>query len=208
VKADPILAVDGLSRRFGTREIVRSFHLKLEAGERVALVGPNGSGKTTVIRCIAGTLAPSAGKIEINGHLAGTIEARGSTGLSLSHEHSFYLRLTGHENLLFFARLRCRSERQAREQVRALEEELDIAKIASGRVDRCSTGMVQQLAFARALLGEPPLLLLDEPSRSLDEGAFARLWMAIERRENAAALVSTHSAADRNHCDRHIDLPQ
>src|ERR671935_2617267 len=116
-----VLVVEGLSRRFGTHEVVHSLDLTLAPGERVALRGPNGSGKTTVLRCIAGTVTPSGGRISIGGHPAGTIEASRLVGVSLSQERSFYLRLTGHENLLFFARLRYASNREAVRRVEALE---------------------------------------------------------------------------------------
>src|SRR5438876_98101 len=159
-----MLVAEHLARRFGAHEVVRSLDLTVAPGERVALRGPNGSGKTTVLRCIAGTVTPSGGRITIDGHPAGTIEARRLVGASFSQERSFYLRLTGHENLLFFARLRYASSREALRRVVALEEELELREIAEERVNRCSTGMTQQIAFARALLGEPRVLLLDEPT--------------------------------------------
>jgi ABC-type multidrug transport system ATPase subunit len=205
---ESMLVVEGLARRFGTHEVVRSLDLALVAGERVALRGPNGSGKTTVLRCIAGTVTPSAGQVSIGGHPAGSIEARRLVGVSLSQERSFYLRLTGHQNLLFFARLRYPSNRDALRRVSALEEEIELAEIVRERVDRCSTGMIQQLAFARALLGEPHVLLLDEPTRSLDDGAVERLWRALDRRrEKLALLIATHRSDDVARCAREIELP-
>jgi ABC-type multidrug transport system ATPase subunit len=207
--ADRVLLVEGLARRFGTHEVVHSLDLTLSPGERIALRGPNGSGKTTVLRCIAGTVTPSAGQISIEGHPAGSLRARRLVGVSLSQERSFYLRLTGHENLLFFARLRYPSNREALRRVAAFEEELELDEIARERVDRCSTGMTQQLAFARALLGEPRLLLLDEPTRSLDEGAVERLWRVLDRRRDRfALLMATHRADDIERCDEHIRLPR
>src|SRR5437762_1146658 len=140
-----ILTIEGLSRRFGTHEVVRSLDLTLVSGERIALCGPNGSGKTTVLRCIAGTVIPDAGRISIGGHPAGSLDARRLVGASFSQERSFYLRLTGHDNLLFFARLRMASKREALRRVHALEEELELAAIVRERVDHCSTGMTQQL---------------------------------------------------------------
>jgi len=202
-----ILKIESLNRRFGDHEVVRSLDLAVAPGERVAMGGPNGSGKTTVLRCIAGTLTPTSGRIQVGGHTAGAIEARRLVGASLSQERSFYLRLSGYANLLFFARLRFDSEREAAERVGELVEELQIGDIARERADRCSSGMIQQLALARALLGGPRLLLLDEPTRSLDVDARARFWGALDRRPEAAVLLATHLDEDLQHCGRTISLP-
>ena len=153
-----MLSIESLNRRFGRREVVRSLDLAVEPGQRVALWGPNGSGKSTVLRCVAGTLVPSAGSVRIGGHQAGELAARRLVGASLSQERSFYLRLSGRTNLLFFARMRYDNRREGVRSVDALIEELEIADIAAQRVDRCSTGMVQQLGIARALLGDPVVL--------------------------------------------------
>jgi ABC-type multidrug transport system ATPase subunit len=206
--AEPVLVVDALARRFGAHEVVRSLDLTLEPAERVALSGPNGSGKTTVLRCIAGTVTPSAGRISIGGHPAGSLEARRLVGASFSQERSFYLRLTGRDNLLFFARLRVAGKRGALRRVEELEEELELAAIVRERVDHCSTGMIQQLALARALLGEPRLLLLDEPTRSLDQGAVERLWGALDRRrERLGLVIATHRPDDLDRCESRVELP-
>ena len=202
----PILAIRDLSRRFGERQVVAGLDLELHAGDRVALAGPNGSGKTTILRCLAGTLTPTGGEGAICGHPLGSVAARQATGVSLSQERSFYLRLSGRANLVFFARLRGASQREAERQVAALERELELADIMTERADRCSTGMLQQLAFARSLIGGPPLLLLDEPTRSLDGDALARFWSALDRRRSAAALIATHRDEDIARCERKIDL--
>jgi ABC-type multidrug transport system ATPase subunit len=204
--APQILAIENLSRRFGRHEVLRNFNLSLAEGERIALQGPNGSGKTTVIRCVAGTLTATSGSVKVVGHNAGSFEAHRLTGTSLSQERSFYFRLSGRRNLLFFARIRGYSNRECVRRVRALEEELELTDILAERVDRCSTGMIQQLAFARTLLPNPPLLLLDEPTRSLDTGAVARLWAALDRRPESSVLIATHLQADIEHCDRHVVL--
>jgi ABC-type multidrug transport system ATPase subunit len=201
-----VLAVQGLSRSFGDRPVVRGLDLTLDPGERAALCGPNGSGKTTSLRCIAGTLTPTSGKIRIGAHPAGTLAARRLIGISLSQERSFYLRLSGRENLLFFARVRGHGAREAARRVAAAGEELELEAILAQRVDRCSTGMIQQLAFARAVIGEPSLLLLDEPTRSLDSEATDRFWAALERRPQTAVLIATHDEVDLGRCHRRIRL--
>lgn len=200
------LVIEGLGRRFGRREVVRDLHLRLEQGERLALCGPNGAGKTTVLRCIAGTVTPTAGSVAVFGHAAGSREARRLLGVSLSQERSFYLRLSGRENLLFAAGARGISRHDAEGRVAALEEELDLGAILAERVDHCSTGMVQQLAFARALIGDPAIALLDEPTRSLDTKAYDRLWAAIEDRVQLTLIIATHRDDDVGRCHRRIDL--
>lgn len=205
VMSERLLTIRSLSRRFGARQALDSVELTLAAGDRVALCGPNGSGKTTLLRCVAGTLSPTEGDVRIGAHRAGTSAAARLLGVSLSQERSFHLRLSGHAQLLFFARLH-RSAREAARQVSALEEELELEELARLRVDRCSTGMVQQLAFARALLGQPALLLLDEPTRSLAGPGLERLWRALERRPQLAVLLATHRDEDIARCGRRFDL--
>jgi ABC-type multidrug transport system ATPase subunit len=207
-QVSPLLEVVRLGRRFGDRQVINALELSLERGERTAMLGPNGSGKSTVLRCIAGALCPTAGSILIGGQQAGSLEARRLIGVSLSQERSFYLRLSGRANLIFFARVRGLGRRDAPRAVAELEEELHLGDFLADRTDRYSTGMILQLGFARALLGDPPLLLLDEPTRSLDSGAVERLWAAIERRKHAAILMATHRDGDVAHCDSTIDLPQ
>jgi ABC-type multidrug transport system ATPase subunit len=202
----PALTTQGLTRRFGDVEALPPIDLELEPGDRLALRGPNGSGKTTLLRCLTGTLIPSGGEAWIGPHPAGTLGARERLGASLAVERSFYLRLTGRANLLLFARLRHRTSRQARRQVDALIEELELEEIAARRLDACSTGMVQQVAFARALLGDPDVLLLDEPTRSLDREAIERLWAALNRRMHLAAIVASHRLDDASRCGRSLEL--
>lgn len=196
-----------LRRRFGNRDVIRCLDLVLHAGDLVALRGPNGSGKSTVLRCIAGTLAPTSGFVTIGGHPAGTVGARELLGASLGQERSFYLRLTGRMNLEFFARLRGMGRRAASLRVAKLAEELELGEMLSQRVDRYSGGMIQQLAFARALLGDPVQVILDEPTRSLDAEALQRFWAALDRRPDTAVLIATHREEDFRRCRRYIDLP-
>jgi len=204
----PLLAVRNFRRTFGSRVVVEDLSFELGPGDRVALWGPNGAGKTTVLRYLAGTLSATRGEGTIQGHPIGSIRARDRTGVSLSQERSFYMRLSGRANLLFFARLRGLGKGAAARAVGSLEEELELGEILRERADRCSTGMLQQLGFARALLGGPDLLVLDEPTRSLDEQASERLWGALERRSGTAVLLATHRREDLEHCGSRIHLPQ
>ncbi len=203
----PTLSIQGLSRSFGNSVVVRSLDLELGPGDRAALRGPNGSGKSTVLRCVAGTVEPSSGAVTVGGERAGTLPARALVGSALALERSFYARHSGHANLRVFAGLRGAPRQAAMREVDALVEELELDAIAPRRVEECSTGMLQQLAFARALLGEPRLVLLDEPTRSLDEGAVARLWAAVDRRPHLCLVIATHHADDVERCGTRVDLP-
>jgi ABC-2 type transport system ATP-binding protein len=201
-----MIALEALVRRFDRVDVVAGLELLVAPGERVAVRGPNGSGKTTVLRCILGTLAPTSGKVSVGGNLAGTIAARQLIGASFSQERSFYLRLTGRQNLILFARLRGLSRSDSKREAASLIQELELAEFADRRCDRCSTGMLQQFSIARALIGNPPVLLLDEPTRSLDEAARARFWQALDRRPEAAVLVATHLGEDLEHVGSVVHL--
>jgi ABC-type multidrug transport system ATPase subunit len=201
-----VIEINGLTRGFGDHVVLRDLSLRVEPGERLALRGPNGAGKTTLLRCILGTLLPTAGTVAVAGHLAGSVPARRLVGASLSQERSFYMRLTGFENLLFFARLRGLDKKAAAIRAQELVGELELEKIAVRRTDRCSTGQLQQLAFARALVGAPPVILLDEPTRSLDEEARERMWAALARRVDAAVVVASHLADDVDRATRVVAI--
>lgn len=197
-----MILVEKLTREFAGVEVLAGLDLTVAEGERLAVRGPNGSGKTTLLRCLLGTLAATSGRVVIAGHEAGSLAARGLVGGSLSHERSFYLRLSGRQNLTFFGRLR----RLPQQEIDAVIEELGLQEIAEKRADRCSTGQLQQLSFARALLGQPRVLLLDEPTRSLDAAARERLWAALERRPAASVVIATHVEDDLEHLHRVVEL--
>jgi ABC-type multidrug transport system ATPase subunit len=202
-----MLRIEDLSRRFDERLVVRSLDVEVAAGERVALSGPNGSGKTTVLRCVVGTLEPSGGTVTLSGRRAGSLAGRALVGSALASERSLYAGLSGRVNLEVFAGLRGARRRAGAREVAALVEELELEDIAARRVEECSTGMLQQLALARALLGRPPVVVLDEPTRSLDQGATARLWGALDRRPELALLIASHSPGDVERCGTRVDLP-
>lgn len=202
------VTVSQLQKSFRDRVIIGGLDLEVAAGQTVGLHGANGSGKTTFLRCITGSLLPDGGRVDILGSPAGSVAARMNLGCSLSQEKSFYLRLDGRRNLEFFARLKHRDASAARRQVSAIVDELNIEDIVRVRVDRCSSGMVQQLGLARALLGDPKVIVLDEPTKSMDEGAVDRLWGAIGRRPHLAVVLATHRKEDLARCDDIVEFPR
>jgi ABC-2 type transport system ATP-binding protein len=154
---EPFVAVDGVS--FGIR-----------AGEIFGLLGPNGAGKTTTIRMLCTLLEPTSGTATVNGYdvLRQTNLVRKSLGAVLTGERSIYWKLTGRENIAYFAALYHIPPAAARTRIDELLARLDLSGRADEYVERYSSGMKQRIAIAKALLANPPVLLLDEPTIGLD----------------------------------------
>ena len=167
--AAPLLAGLGVGRRFGSRAALRPVDFAVAAGESVALVGPNGAGKSTLLSILAGALAPSEGRVErAAGVRVGWVPQRPAS----------YARLTARENLELFARLE--HVRDPRAAAARLAQAFELP--AETRAAELSVGNRQRLNVALAFLGDPSVLLLDEPSASLDPGQRRRVW------EHASAL--------------------
>jgi ABC-2 type transport system ATP-binding protein len=159
-----------LTRRFGRSVALDVVDFEVGEGELHALLGPNGAGKTTLIRILLGLLEPNEGSVELVGrelrrHLT---ELRQLVGFVPSGDRSFYLRITGLENLVFFARLHGMPRRSAKQRALELIEHVGLKDAAGERVGSYSHGMQKRLSVARALLARPPVLLVDEATHDLD----------------------------------------
>jgi ABC-2 type transport system ATP-binding protein len=186
--------VRGLVRRFGEREALKGVDLTARAGEIHALLGPNGAGKTTLLRVLTGLVDPSAGSIRVLGADGRGRAARGRVGLVPAGDRSFYLRISGTENLVFFARLHGMRKRAAVARAREVLEDVGLTEAADRAVGGWSHGMQKRLSVARALLTAPPVLLVDEATHDLDpEGAerIRALIAALAERDGAAVLWAT-----------------
>jgi ABC-2 type transport system ATP-binding protein len=157
-------------------EALRNVSFEVETGEIFGLIGRNGAGKTTLTKIVATLVQPTTGSVAVRGHDSVTHDeyVRREIGLATAEERSFYWRLTAEQNLMFFARLHGLSDRVAKQRIRELLAKLELEEVARRRFGELSTGNKQRLAVARAMLTNPPLLLLDEPTRSLDPLAAAR----------------------------------
>jgi ABC-2 type transport system ATP-binding protein len=173
--------------------------LAIPRGAIFGLLGPNGAGKTTLLKILACLILPSSGEALVEGHSVTSDDGpvRRSIGFVTSDERSFYWRLSGEENLMFFARLYGLAPAAASLRVRGLLADMELAEVAGRQFMSYSSGMKQRLAICRALLHDPPILCLDEPTRSLDPIASKHLRRFIVRRlhrEGGKTIVlATHN---------------
>jgi ABC-2 type transport system ATP-binding protein len=185
------IEVRGLTRRFGRFEALRGVSLDVAPGEIHAILGPNGAGKTTLMRVLSGLADPSAGSAQVLGRGVGrSRDVRGLIGLVPSGDRSFYERISALENLLFFARLRGLRAHEARARALAVLAAVGLEDTARQPVNTYSHGMQKRLSFARALLTEPPLLLVDEATHDLDPGAARQVRaLATARAQGGTAIL-------------------
>lgn len=195
------IEIEGLTKRYGDVQALRGIDLAVEAGEIVALLGPNGAGKSTLLRTVATLISPDGGSVRVDGRDATTdaLGVRAAIGLVLGEERSLFWRLSGRQNLEFFGALQGLGRDEARRRSSELLERFGLAAVADQRCGEYSTGMRARLGVARALIAAPPVLLLDEPARSLDPLAAADLRELLARlggEGRTAILYATHDLHD------------
>jgi len=184
--------VRSISRRFRTTQALRDASMRLRYGTVHALLGPNGAGKTTLLRILAGLVDPDAGAVVIKGDptIQRTSRAyRTSVGMTASGDRSFYLRISGTENLIFFARLYGLDRRQAKSRARECFAAVGLEEAGNRRVGLYSHGMQKRLSVARALLAPRPILLIDEATHDLDPQGAQRIRGLIRRAADDGTAV-------------------
>lgn len=198
-----LVTLSGVSKHYGAQHAVDGLELQLREGECVALAGHNGAGKSTLIKLILGLIRPTRGRVALFGHDAHSPAAarmRNRIGY-LPETVALHPSMTGEETLAFYARLK----RQPLSGNPALLEKVGIAGAARRRVGGYSKGMRQRLALAQALLGEPRVLLFDEPTTGLDPASRLMFYDIVHelRASGATILLSTHALSElAGHTDR------
>lgn len=188
---------------------LRDVNIGIREGELFAFLGPNGAGKTTLIKILNTLILPSSGKAYVNGLDVTTHgkEVRKNIGYVVSDERSFYWRLTGRQNLRFFATLNNLSAGDAAVRIRSLLEFVELEQDADRMFKDYSTGMRQKLAIARGLLTEPDIIFMDEPTKALDPITAHNIRKLIKEKvigeRKRSVLYATHNLKEAEElCDR------
>lgn len=201
----PILVADRLEKRFGDVEALRGVSIEVAPGELYGLVGPDGAGKTTMMRILAGVMGPDAGLVRIGGMnpLSGDPEVRSVLGY-MPQQYSLYGDLSVDENLRFFSRMFCLSKAEFRAQRERLLEITRLSRFGDRRADALSGGMYKKLALACSLLPRPKVLLLDEPTNGVDPVSRRELWALLFElvEDGMAVVVSTAYMDEAERCHR------
>lgn len=194
-----MIIAEGLSKRFDNFLAVDQVHLDVRAGQVLVLLGQNGAGKTTTVRMLTSILEPSGGRAWVAGFdvVQEAEKVRASVGVLTEH-HGLYSRMNAKEYLEFFASLYGLNLRDVRPRIQSLLDRFGLGQVGKKRLGEYSKGMRQKLALVRAILHEPPVLLLDEPTSAMDPES-ARLVRDSIRDFRAAGrtiLLCTHNLAE------------
>lgn len=197
-----VLEVQGLRKKLGKREIIKGIDLNVKEGEIFGFLGPNGAGKTTTIRMLVGLINNDAGEIKICGeNIKNKEKALRNVGAVVENPE-LYKYLSGRENLMQIARIR----KVSTEEVEELIKLVGLENRINDKVRKYSLGMKQRLGLAAALIGNPKLLILDEPTNGLDPSGiidFREVVKKAVREKGISVFISSHILSEvQNLCDR------
>jgi ABC-2 type transport system ATP-binding protein len=199
------IEISGLTKRFGDFIAVDHLDLKVYKGEIFGLLGPNGAGKTTTIRMLCGLMAPTEGSIKILGY---NIPEQRNEAIRkigyMAQRFSLYEDLTVYENMEFYGKLYGLKESLLRERILKLLDFLELSEFKDRLAGKLSGGMKQRLALGVALIHNPSLLILDEPTAGVDPSLRRAFWNYFRslNKEGTTILVTTHYMDEAENCDR------
>ncbi|RLG77450.1 MAG: ABC transporter ATP-binding protein [Thermoprotei archaeon] len=189
----PLLVVQNVEKSYGEVKALKGVSLTLNGGELLALLGPNGAGKSTLIKIISGISRPDKGLVEIEGDNPAKPSVRTKMGL-MPQEDSLYDELTGEENMMFYSRLYGLPEGVVKNKIKKLIDLVGLSEAGKRRVKTYSGGMRKRLSLAIALLNDPQLLILDEPTTGMDPAMRRETWNLIQgmKASGIGILLATH----------------
>ena len=209
----PVVSARSLELRYGDTFALHGASLELFAGERVALMGPSGSGKSSLLHCLAGVVAPQGGEVWFEGQRLDRLSEARRSALRLERMGMVFQfgnlvpELTLVENVLLPLRVLGARRRAARTAAMELLDRLGVAEVADHRTGAVSGGQAQRAAVARALVHRPAVVFADEPTGSLDSVTAEKVldaMVSLTAESGAALLVVTHDNIVASHLDRHL----
>ncbi len=188
-----VISIQSVSKRYGSETVVSKVNLEIQPGECIVLVGHNGAGKTTLMKLMLGLTRPSEGRVEVlggNPAFSAAVAQRSALGY-LPESVAFYEAMTGREVLSFYASLK----HVAASECDTLLQLVGLGDASKRRVGTYSKGMRQRLGLAQAMLGNPQLLFLDEPTTGLDPLLRQHFYQLIDElhKEGATSIISSHA---------------
>lgn len=203
MEGNVVARASGLRKRFGEVDALAGFDLEVKKGEVLGLIGPSGSGKTSFARALVGLLAPDAGEVRVFGERMPSRKVLARVGY-MAQADALYDDIDGLANLAYFAALQGMGKREGRQRAESLVEFVGLSGHEKRFVREYSGGMRKRLSLAVALIHEPELIVLDEPTVGVDPRLRLRFWDEFRRLSagGAAILATTHVMDEADRCDR------
>ncbi|TGB01435.1 ABC transporter ATP-binding protein [Halobacillus salinus] len=200
---ETILQLKNISQQFGERKILNHIEFDINKGEIFGLLGPSGAGKTTLVKMMTGTLVPTAGEVFMNGEKLPSLQQMSQYGF-MAQSDALYQELTASENLDFFGSLYKMSKTYRKQRIQEVMEMVDLSEHLHQTVETYSGGMKRRLSLAAALIHEPELIILDEPTVGIDPVLRQSIWEELKRLKDRGVtiVVTTHVMDEAEKCDR------
>lgn len=198
------ISLNSIEKKFHHKQVIAPLSLEIPKGQLIGLLGPSGCGKTTLIKMIMGMIKPDNGSIQVLNHIVPHKQLLMDIGY-MAQSDALYLDLTGQENLHFFAKLFRLSKKERAERVAYAANLVRLTNDLKGKVMNYSGGMKRRLSLAIALLQNPQLLILDEPTVGIDPVLKKVIWQELIRlkdEEQKTILVTTHAMDEAERCDQ------
>lgn len=198
-----MISIEKLSKSYGNKIILDNINLKINEGQIYGLIGPSGAGKTTLVKLLVGMEKADNGTISIMNTLIPNLKILQNIGY-MAQSDSLYGDLTGEENLKFFSSLFKQDKKKQKERIMYTANLVNLQNELTKKVSNYSGGMKRRLSLAVALIQDPPLLILDEPTVGIDPELRLSIWNELERLKNVekkTIIVTTHVMDEAEKCD-------
>ncbi|MFB1050327.1 ABC transporter ATP-binding protein [Paraliobacillus sp. JSM ZJ581] len=198
-----VIHLEQLNQAYGKEVVLKDIQLQINKGEIYGLLGPSGSGKTTLVKAIIGGLTPISGLIQVDAVQMPNLKKLNDIGY-MAQADALYDELTANENLAFFAKLYRMQGSYRKRRITEVLQQVGLLSDKHKRVEHFSGGMKRRLSLAIALLHEPKILILDEPTVGIDPVLRNQIWNSFEQLKKAgvAVVITTHVMDEAERCDR------